>query len=214
MKYNVYLVFWAVLAFMQSGAAQARFRGGAVFGLSASQIDGDQLAGYDKLGLTGGLRVSSRLKKRSAASLEILFSQRGAQTELIKDKYTPNYSLTLNYVEVPLQWHYMDWLVEGDNESDSYYKVSFNAGFSWARFMGSRNNDVDSWFGGVAPDYVNKNDISLLLGANFFANKHLGFTFRYVRSLNFIYNPEKWERPPVSRAWLGHCLYFQAFYML
>ncbi len=210
-----WLIAFAVLIFCTSVQAQRRFQGGVVVGLSASQIDGDLMAGYDKLGLIGGIRTVARLKERSDLSVEFLFAQRGAQTDLVKDKYNPNHvSLTLNYVEVPVQWHYKDWLVEGEKESDNYHKVSFNGGFSYARFIGQRIRGEESWFEGIVPNYFIKTDVSLLLGFNFFANKNLGFTVRYVRSLNLMYDPRDWNPAPAQRGWLGHCIYFQTAYML
>jgi hypothetical protein len=163
--------------------AQPRFRAGAVAGITASQVDGDLSAGYNKLGLQAGLRVIGRLTQRTDASLEFLFSQRGAQRELIKNKFgDPQYPFTLNYVEVPLQWHYKDWLIEGDDASKSYYKVSFNAGFSYARLISTSVKDQEeNPFFDLLPDYLNKNDFSFVLGFNFFANRHLGFTVRYNR---------------------------------
>lgn len=193
--------------------AQPRFRGGIIAGVSASQIDGDESARYNKLGFVGGLRVISRLKQRTEASIEFLYAQRGSQTELIKDQTNPfGFSLTMNYVEVPLQWHYKDWLVKGESDDEDYYKVSFNAGLSYARFIGSKDRDF-AWTQ-IVPDYINKNDVSMLLGANFFANRHVGFTFRYVRSLTYMYDPRDFANPPYRKGWLGHCLYFQTVYLL
>ncbi len=194
--------------------AQPRFRAGAVAGLTASQIDGDLSAGYNKLGLQAGLRVIGRLTQRTEASLEFLFSQRGCQSELIKNKedYFP-FSLTLNYVEVPLQWHYKDWLIEGDDESKNYYRVSVNAGLSYARLIGTKLDDDLAALGSVAPDFLKKNDFSFVLGLSFFANRHLGFTARYNRSIGFMYDPRDWPNPPMSRGWNGHCLYFQTVYL-
>jgi hypothetical protein len=209
------LFFVCIGALYAPLAAQPRFKGGIVAGLSASQIDGDLSAGYNKLGLLAGLRVASRLKKRTEASIEFLYAQRGAQTELLKDKFNPfNFSLTLNYVEVPIQWHFKDWLIEYDDEKDNYYRVSFNAGLSYARFISAKNRDDNDFLSGVVPDFLKKDDFSMLLGANFMANRHIGFTFRYVRSLNFMYDPRDWPSPPAQRGWRGHCLYFQTFYLL
>lgn len=196
--------------------AQPRFRAGAIVGLTASQIDGDLSAGYNKLGLQGGLRVIGRLTERTEASLEFLFSQRGAQRELVKNRYgDPQYPIALNYVEMPLQWHFKDWLIEGEDESENYYKVSINAGFSYARLIGTRIKDKEeNPFYDLVPDYLKKNDFSFVLGANFFANRHLGFTIRYNRSIGYMYDPRDWPNPPYDRGWNGHCLYFQTVYLL
>lgn len=210
------LVFFVVFLFVGTAVVQAqpRFKAGAVAGLTASQIDGDLSAGYNKLGLQGGLRVAARLRARTEASMEFLFSQRGCQSELIKNKYDVfPFSLTLNYVEVPVQWHYKDWLIEGEDESKNFYRVAIGAGLSYARLIGTKIDDELSWLSGVAPEYLKKNDFSVVIGINFFLNRHLGFTARFNRSIGFMYDPRDHNPAPASRAWNGHCLYFQTVYL-
>ncbi|MBC7773864.1 MAG: PorT family protein [Phycisphaerae bacterium] len=193
-------------------SAQPRFSAGAVLGLTASQIDGDLSAGYNKLGFQGGLRVITRLKAPMEASMEILFTQRGCQNELIPSDYDPNpFALTINYIEVPIQFHYKDWLVEYDDDKFNFYRVSFNAGLSYARLFSSKVDDDFNWLNGVAPDYLKKNDLSIVLGANFFANRHLGFTVRWNRSLVLLYDSR--TSPRGGKSWNQHCLYFQSVYM-
>ncbi|MFN0216024.1 MAG: porin family protein [Saprospiraceae bacterium] len=192
--------------------AQPRFRAGPVLGLTASQIDGDLSAGYNKLGFQSGLRVIARLKGRTEASMEILYSQRGCQNELIPSEFDPNpFALTLSYIEVPIQWHFKDWLIEYDDASYNYYRVSFNGGLSYARLFGSKVDDDFNWLNGVAPDYLEKNDLSLVIGASFYANRHLGFTARWNRSLVLLYDSR--TSPRGGKSWNQHCLYFQAFYL-
>lgn len=194
--------------------AQPRFRAGAVLGLTASQIDGDLSAGYNKLGFQAGLRAIARLKGRTEASMEILFSQRGCQNELIPSDYDPNpFALTVNYIEVPIQWHYKDWLIEYDEEKFNYYKVSFNAGLSYGRLFTTKVDDEFDWLSGIAPEYLKKDDLSIVLGANFFATRHLGFTVRWMRSLVLMYDPRKHDPAPASKSWNAHSLSFQAVYL-
>ncbi|MDX2134036.1 MAG: porin family protein [Saprospiraceae bacterium] len=193
--------------------AQQRFTGGLVVGLTASQIDGDESAGYNKLGLMGGGRAGILLSERWESSLELLFVQRGAQNELVQNNPDQAYySATLNYIEVPIQIHFKDWLAE-DADNNAFYRMYFNAGFSYARLMGTTVEDDLSAISTVVPDYLNKNDFSILLGATFFANRHLGFNFRWVRSLAPIYEPADWDVPPASEAWRPHSLYFSALYV-
>lgn len=201
-----------LLAFPLFLTAQPRFRAGAVLGLTASQIDGDLSAGYNKLGFQGGLRVISRLKGPMEASMEFLFSQRGCQNELIPSDYDPNpFALTLHYIEVPVQWHYKDWLIEYDQEKYNFYRISLNAGLSYARLFGSKVDDDFNWLNGVAPDYLTKNDLSIVLGFNFFATRHLGFTARWNRSLVLLYDSR--NSPRGGKSWNQHCLYFQTVYL-
>lgn len=211
-----FFCFLAVFAAFQLTAfAQPRFRAGVVAGLTASQIDGDLSAGYNKLGLTAGLRVIGRLKERTEASLEFLFSQRGCQNELIPGDYDLYpFSLRLNYVEVPIQWSFKDWLIEGDDESENFYRVTVNAGISYSRLINTKVKDELSWLSGVAPAFIKKNDVGACLGFSFFANRHLGFTFRFYRSFLFMYNPRDWNPAPAEKGWNLHCLNFQAVYLL
>lgn len=209
--YLIVLFLWSALSLVQ---AQPRFSAGLVAGLTASQIDGDNSAGYNKLGLQAGLRVLARLGERSAGSIEMLFAQRGSQSEFVRDQYNPNnFALTLNYVEVPIQWQYNDWLVEGDDPSENFYRMSFNAGLSYARFFNARFKGEPNGIDRVANGFLKKNDVSLLVGANFFFNRHFGITLRWVKGVAAMYNPSDWTSPPLKDAWLGHCLYFQSVYM-
>jgi Outer membrane protein beta-barrel domain len=206
--------FWALMTIFGL-QAQARFRGGLVAGLTASQIDGDRSAGYNKLGFQAGLRAVARLKTRTEASMELLYTQRGSQTEIKRDEFNPNFfSLTLNYIEVPVQWHYKDWLIEGDNDSENYYRVSFNFGFSYARFFSFKNDDDNNWLKGLVPDYIKKNDVNLLIGATWMLSRQWGMTFRYNRSLLFMYDPRDWNPSPYDRGWNSHFLCFHSFYLL
>ncbi|MFZ4473700.1 MAG: porin family protein [Saprospiraceae bacterium] len=194
--------------------AQQRFRAGIIAGVTASQINGDNSAGYNKPGLVAGFRVVSRIGERTDGSIELLFAQRGAQSELVRDNFNPNnFALTLNYIEVPVQWHYKDWLIEGDNESEDYYRVAFDLGLSYARFFSSRFRGEPNGIEVVSKDYLKKNDISLVLGANVFFTQHLGITLRYVRSLGAMYNPKDWNPAPIANSWIGHCLYLQGVYL-
>lgn len=212
---NFFPVLLAALFLLPSLAQSQRtqrFKAGIVAGLTASQIDGDLSAGYNKLGLQAGLRGIALLTKRTEGSIELLFVQRGSQSELVRDQLNPyNFSLTLNYIEVPLQWHYKDWLV--DDGDEEYYRVSFNAGLSYARFMSAKVDDEFSGVNAVAPDFLKKNDFSFLIGASFFAGPHLGFTFRYVRSIGYMYDPRDWDPAPAQKAWNAHSLYFQTVYL-
>lgn len=207
----LFLLLLCVLPEMAAG--QQRFRAGIIAGLTASQIDGDNSAGYNKLGLQTGLRAIARLKGRTEASLEFLFSQRGCQNELIRNDYGNTFSLTTNYLEVPVQFHYKDWLIEGDDDEPDYYKVAFNGGFSYARLLGVKINDEESFIRAVAPDYLKKDDFSFVLGANFFANRYLCLTLRYVRSIGSMYDPRDWNPAPYRSAWNAHSLYFQTAWM-
>lgn len=190
--------------------SQQRFKAGIIAGVTASQIDGDVSAGYNKVGLQAGLRGVVILKEKQEASVEILFTQRGCRNEA---KTPPYFKTTLNYIEVPVQWHYHDWLVEGADEADNFYRVQFNIGASYGRLLDYKDNS-DGSIAGITPALpdLNRNSFCFLVGASLYASKHFGFIFRYHRAVNKLYKPGK----PGTSYGLSlneHFLAFQTVYM-
>lgn len=204
------LLSFCLLPFAAQSQRTQRFKAGVVAGLTASQIDGDASAGYHKVGLQAGLRAVAILKKKQEASVEILYTQRGCRNEA---KTPPFFKTTLNYIEVPVQWHYHDWLMEYENEANNFYRMHFNIGASFGRLLGYKD-DSDGSIAGITPALpdLKHNSFCFLVGASFYASKHLGFTFRYHRALNKLYQPGK---PGTSFAYSlnEHFLAFQTLYM-
>lgn len=93
------------------------FRGGALLGLNASQVSGDNLGGYDKAGISGGVFVSKKLNEKSELELRMVYAAKGSRDvpNPAKGKYTAYY-LKLNYIEVPVLFRYkykIFWFIGG-----------------------------------------------------------------------------------------------------
>jgi Outer membrane protein beta-barrel domain len=195
-----------------------RFGAALEAGLTASQLDGDLAAGYSKLGLMAGVRSMIYLQPKTHLSVGFLFAQRGAQDEL-RQTDPDIYSITLNYLEVPIMYHYSDWLVQDGD--DSYYKANIGAGVSYGRLIGAKLKDTGSFAQLVVnptnppagkDNYLNDQDLSLTIGGNIFFKRNLGFGFRWMRSVTFVYNPRKWDSPPLPSGWNAHSLTFSLVY--
>jgi hypothetical protein len=179
-----------------------KFGGGITLGFNASQIDGDDLAGYNKIGWNSGLNTSYNLNDPWQINVDFLFSQRGSQSQLIPDDTESLRKITLNFVELPVYIAYQDWKIE-----DGFYKVQGFAGLSAGRLFSIKNalgdDDINS-------DNFLKNDLSYILGAKFMFTKHLGITGRYTRSFLRMYkNPEDG-----SKSLLSYFLNFSLFYKI
>lgn len=173
-----------------SVVAQQRFKAGLIAGVTASQIDGDLSAGYHKVGLQGGLRGIAVLKEKQEASVEILYTQRGCRQQ---PKDFRLFNITLNYIEVPVQWHYKDWLVGTDSDDPDFYRINVNAGLMYSRLLDYTDKYPGESIGGIdgaLPD-LNRNSFGWTLGATFFATRHLGLNFRMHRFFNKLYQPGK-----------------------
>ncbi|MBL0099049.1 MAG: hypothetical protein IPP49_02535 [Saprospiraceae bacterium] len=73
-KYFILIVVM-LAAFAQPMSAQ-RFKAAAIVGANASQIDGDNLYGFNKLGVSAGGRLSYVNNKSLDFAMEMLISQR------------------------------------------------------------------------------------------------------------------------------------------
>jgi opacity protein-like surface antigen len=201
-KYLITLLsIMTISVFFQMDSHAQRFGGAAVVGLNASQIEGDLLAGYNKLGLTGGVKLEYALEKPWFISLELLYSQRGSQSELVPNSSIPIRKINLQYIELPIMAIYKDWWIEGDD----YFKVNAEAGLSYGFLFDS---SVSEGSFTVGTDDLQTNDLAILIGANYFVNKHWAFGVRYNRSLTKLYkNPDTDERDL-----FGYFLSFRTMY--
>ena len=121
------------------------FYGSVIAGGNLTQVDGDYIYGYRKLGVNVGASVMMTLNKKQSwfVTVELLYTQKGSSKKnfspdmdkgkLVDSLINPNfkrdmsikYKLHLDYVEVPIVFHFED-LASG---------CAFGAGVSWARLV-------------------------------------------------------------------------------
>ena len=191
-----------------SSQAQGRFRAGIVAGLNASQINGDDSAGYNKLGFRAGLRAVTILGDRSEINFDILFSQRGSSNELNPNGTSIRFVINTNYVEVPVVFVYKDW------EEADYYRIHVSGGLSYARLIGSRVEEFPPIFD--EQDNFNLNNLGVKLGASYFASRNLGFSVAWTRSLLALYDSSKFANngmPNFNKDLVDYFLSFEAVYL-
>lgn len=81
------------------------FKGGVRAGISTSQISGDDLVGFNKVGATAGIFVNYPLinSERLKLQLELDFTMKGSHSKAARTNQTYNfYVLNVWYVEMPL----------------------------------------------------------------------------------------------------------------
>ncbi len=153
------------------------FYGALTGGLTLSQIDGDNYAGYNKTGFTAGAGVYMRVWENIAASMEILYSQKGSNGNAPLNSSNQsfkilNYKVNMNYAEVPIHFWYFD-----------KHNNHFGAGFSYSQIINqtetaqtdpNQNVDFDKF-------PFKKYDINFLLSGNVRLWKGLfaGMRFNY-----------------------------------
>ncbi|MCB0687676.1 MAG: PorT family protein [Saprospiraceae bacterium] len=193
---NIYLIL--MLSLVVGHLEAQTFRGGVVLGANASQINGDLIAGFNKIGLHLGLKVVSDITDKIAWSTELLYSERGSHTQA---KFSDPFTISINYVEIPLLISFKDW------QQEDYYKMHFEAGASLGRIIDQKVKDIG---GNTDIDGLNETDLSAIVGATLYSNDHLGFSARYTHSINLLRDERK--HPGLSR-FRGYFLTFRVLYL-
>lgn len=167
-----------------------RFGAAAVGGVNASQIDGDGLAGFDKAGLTAGIKAEVYLESAFQLNVEFLFTQRGSKPDIFTPELDPDIKILLNYAEIPVYVSLGDWW----QEEGEYHKVSAHAGISYGRLITARTfdytNPAEQNLDNLVP-FFNDNDLSWLIGASYRMTKTWGLMARYTRGITPLLNPQK-----------------------
>jgi opacity protein-like surface antigen len=160
-----------------AGRSQS-FHGGILLGFTASQVDGDSYAGFNKPGLQGGVFVTTRLTDGMDARLEIKYTSRGAKNPASDDN-TGAYKLGLNYIDIPV-------LIAVKIKQLGSVEIGLVPGYLFA-INGEDEN------GNIPEEYLvdfKKFDLGTLLGANINLSKKIAVNLRYSYSIFSIRDEE------------------------
>ena len=81
------------------------FGGGIIAGASTSQVAGDMLGGFNKIGLLAGAYTNLKIKENLKLQFEIIYIEKGSRNPNMHESNHPNYQkieITLSYIEMPL----------------------------------------------------------------------------------------------------------------
>jgi hypothetical protein len=174
---RVFIVLLLISPFFcaQSLSAQ-NIQGGFQLGISASQISGDQLAGFNKAGPYGGFYAFTKIKEQGAFQMEINFVQKGSFDGMHPDRGDYyEYSLNMNYIEVPFLYKY----------SLPKQKFVLVAGFSYARLIGNAvEKDENGVFTQLPTDPKFRNwELGIQGGLEYYFHEKWHAVFRAENSL-------------------------------
>ena len=176
----IILLFLSFTVNAQNMGPERRFEAGVVAGFNLSQVNGDLLYGFNKIGLNVGGRVDAVLTERWRLSLEMLFTQQGASRNKLDNPASAFDKIRLNFVEAPVMIHFQDW------------KIQASAGLSYGRLI---NYEVISSTGEDATEQTPlRNDLfSVVLGGTFFFDEHVGLNILWSKWINNlrISNPDE-----------------------
>ncbi|MEZ4886707.1 MAG: porin family protein [Chitinophagales bacterium] len=175
-KLSFLLLLFGCFLFNSTAHAQQLFRAGIVGGFNFTQIDGDDVAGYDKLGLNGGFVVELGLDEynRWSAAMEILYSQKGSRSTLRNS--VVDFKITMDYAEIPLLVKYHD--LKGG--------LIFGAGVLIGRSVKNKYeifglDETEDYFGGDYPP--KKWDVGGIVDVSYMFSSTFGLNFRFTNSI-------------------------------
>lgn len=184
-----------LMVFLFSQMHGQNFFGSVVLGINASQINGDNAAGYNKPGLTGGFKIDYPVSPSLDISAELLYSSRGSRDN------RQNIRINLDYIEMPLIVSLRDWYVEkGD-----YDKVRVDGGLSYGYLFRASSNENTL---GPFVDQLKQHDVSLIAGVAYMFTPKWGLSLRYTRSLFKMLSNDDFEQGGL----LGYFVTFRGEY--
>lgn len=194
-----------VLCLMAQELRAQSFGGGFFVGPTVSQIGGDNLAGFDKLGALGGFYTYTPLSDNWRLQMELYFIRKGSRDGREGSANT-FYNATINVVELPLIFQY-----------DYSEKVFFVIGPALSTMVSTVETDIAGFNPGQVP--FNRFSLTGIAGVGYRFNDRLNFQWRGQWSLTPIRSRE--FTPPgapwtdyFARGWRSLLLSFGFYYEL
>jgi len=173
------LLFCGVLTL--STQAQS-FGGGLIAGVSTSQVAGDMLGGFNKIGLLTGAYTNLKVKENLSFQFEITYIEKGSRNPEIGKGNHIN-EITLSYMEVPISIN----LQQKEN-------LGVEVGILPAFIISSKMND-DYSETNISPPFE-KYDFGIFAGINYHLSNNIILNSRISNSIIPI-------RPHISGATNG-----------
>lgn len=178
MKKIFFLSLCLSLSILLSSALKAQeFKAGAIIGMTPSQVDGDRIGGFYKVGFTGGLFVYRDVSKVSRWQGELLFTMKGSKTHwksldyTIQQVSTSNVDLNLLYI-----FKYNSWL-------------HFRLGLTPSVLISSSEENISGLAPAEAPAF-RRFGLGFTTGVTYNFSDKLGISWNYNYSLISIRSGE------------------------
>lgn len=162
-------IFIGVFIWFATGFMHAQsFNGGVLFGLNATQIDGDDLGGYNKAGFTAGVFVFNQLSERFKLQLEVKYSGKGSATPKDSPEF---YKIRLDYAEVPVIASFRaakHFYIDGGLSYGYLFRAEHFTG-AWQDFDDGPKKSEVAFLGGVHYELMKHISVSARMGYSLFA---------------------------------------------
>lgn len=179
-----------VSLYAQRSTAVSNFKGGVRAGLTTTQISGDNLSGFHKLGACAGVFANIPLNDALDWKLQVEmdFVMKGSHN-FTRPHQVPNptakYILNLGYVEVPvlLKWNFGKRITINGKPILHGFELEFGPAFGIKAYQNERD-----WTGTIPATVDNgrmfrRFELSAMAGLSYMFKEHHGVSVRYSNSL-------------------------------
>ena len=153
------------------------FGGGIIVGASTSQVAGDLLGGFNKIGILAGAYTNLKVKENLKLQFEIIYIEKGSRNPNMRESNHPNYQkieITLSYIEMPLTIN----LQQKENLGVELGIIpAFNMSSSWNSAI-EKNISVPK----TTPQYK-KYDLGVCAGINYHITDNITLNTRISNSI-------------------------------
>ncbi len=172
-----------ILGLTSQAITQGVFKAQANVGMSLAQIQGDRLAGFDKVGWTGGIGVYYPITELFDLGIEISYTEKGSRDNLIFDVPDSIQRTHLQYFEMPIIFQMNEWYIKNGD----YYKLSGHIGLNNSYLFQGTSSITNNFLELIPAEEFKNYELAILFGATYRINKKLGVSTRYYRSLTRFY---------------------------
>lgn len=164
------VLFWLLFYSVSYGQGNV-FSAHIITDINFSQIDGDDIAGYHRIGYGAGLGVGYSFAPQWAGHLELMYRNVGSKDSPFSDLRR---SIDIQQAQIPFYLSYRTWWVNGLS------KFHFDGGLIYARNFRSEIN-FPKFEDNL--NFINENNINFMIGFGIWFNHHHGIQARYIRSV-------------------------------
>lgn len=154
-----------------------------ILGSNFSQLDGDELVGYRKLGLRTGAQINYQLQKNGGIVVGLVYEEKGSSESFSLGKPDNSLHTSLQFLSIPVDFFFL----AGYNPKIRKHRIKYNIGLSIGRLFNVNSNDEQ---------YVEFEksfstfDFAPNIGLTYFISKKSGLNLRWERSISNILNED------------------------
>lgn len=176
------------------------FGGGFFAGFSASQVEGDTHAGFDKFGITAGGYITKKHLRNTNWKAEIRYIQRGSAKQ--PTETDPSlYRLTIHYVEFPLLYQY--------NLND---RITFDAGLSPDVYLFHKEEDENGEISQDDRPAYHRVGLNGDIGGYYRLTENIIFGLRYSNSILPMRDHASGQTYLLNRGQYNRLFHFSVYY--